>query len=333
LNYLDSTRSTLPSWRRVRRNQRTFRKWAHHAPENLLHGYHLVEARRCEIDGKHNQAIDHYEKAIELSRKHGFLKEHALANEMAGRFYLKSGKPDLGLFYLRRARTTYVRWGAMAKVDSLDQEFANLREEDYFRTAPESNDVRSTLAPAAGNYQGYGNFLDLGTVIKASQVLSGEIILENLLERLMQVALENAGAHNASLVLNRDDQLVREITTRTVGTTTEHHLDSTPIEEVEEIPTSVIQYVARTREDLVLNDALNEDIFTQDDYIISEKPKSILCIPILSQSHLTGVLYLENLQSTHAFSQDRVAILNLLASQSAIAIENAKLYRQLNDSR
>ncbi|HKI73105.1 MAG TPA: ATP-binding protein, partial [Pseudomonadales bacterium] len=186
---------------------------------------------------------------------------------------------------------------------------------------------------SAQNFRGYGNFLDLGSVIKASQVLSGEIILDNLLERLMQVALENAGAHSASLVLSSDDELILEITTRYSGSASKHERPGIPIAEATTLPVSVVQYVARTLEDLVLNDALNEDIFTQDEYITAHQPKSILCIPILSKSHLTGVLYLENLQATLAFTQDRVAILKLLASQSAIAIENAKLYQQLNASR
>lgn len=336
---LVSRLSSVSAWQqvrfgaRIRRNQRRLRKWAHHAPENVLHGYHLVEAELHRTRGNVTEALEHYDQAISLASDNGFLKEHGLANELAGRFHIGAGKRELGLFYVRRARASYVRWGAMTKVSALDAEFIELADAEYrerTRNFKTPNSIGSLSTP---NYRGYGNFLDLGSVIKASQVLSGEIILDNLLERLMQVALENAGAHTASLILAHDDELVLEITTRYNGSTSEHRREDIPVAQAKNLPVSVVQYVARTQEDLVLNDALNEDIFTQDEYMISHQPKSILCIPILSKSHLTGVLYLENSQSTLAFTQDRVAILKLLASQSAIAIENAKLYQQLNDSR
>lgn len=319
---------------RVQLNQRKLRKWAHHAPANVSHSFHLVEAELARLDGNLTRALEHYDKAIHLAQENGFLKEHALANELAGRFHLGQDKRELGLFYLRHARASYVRWGAMTKVSSLDSEFVELAEADYLDRQWRNYGNTVTLGNAnVPHFQGYGNFLDLGSVIKASQVLSGEIILDSLLERLMQVALENAGAHSASLILSRDDELILEITTYYKGATSKHERPGIPIAEATSLPVSVVQYVARTLEDLVLNDALNEDIFTQDEYIISHQPKSILCIPILSKLHLTGVLYLENVQTTLAFTQDRVAILKLLASQSAIAIENAKLYQQLNDSR
>jgi PAS domain S-box-containing protein len=317
---------------RVQANQRQLRKWAHHAPENISHAYHLIEAEAARVDGDITNALKHYDRAIELSRANGYLKEHGIANELAGRFHLSEGKHELGLFYMRHARASYVRWGAMAKVNALDLEFVELADQDLMeRHRHALDDSIGDLSQQ--NLRNYGNFLDLGSVIKASQVLSGEIILDNLLERLMQVALENAGAHSASLILARDDELILEISTRYNGSTSEHWRENIPVADAKEIPVSVIQYVARTQEDLVLNDALNEDIFTQDEYITTRQPKSILCIPILSKSHLTGVLYIENIQSKLAFTQDRVAILKLLASQSAIAIENAKLYQQLNNSR
>ncbi len=318
---------------RLRSNRRLLRKWSHHAPGNVLHGYHLIEAERARFYGKLESASDHYDKAIAFARKYKYLKELGLANELTGRFYLNLGKRDLALYYFDRANTSYRRWGAITKVKKLNEEFSELAESEQLRlvnrnlTAPELQRLTND------NLLSYGNLLDLGSVIKASQVLSGEIVLENLLERLMQVCLENAGAHSASLILSHDNQFVVEITTWNIGSNIEHQLKKAPLELTEHLPISVIQYVARTQEDLVLNDALTEDIFTQDDYILSQKPKSILCIPIQSKSHLTGILYLENRQATHAFTQNRIAILKLLASQSAIAIENAKLYQQLNDSR
>lgn len=319
---------------RLKLNQKQLRKWSHHAPENILHGFHLIEAERAKYNGNTTSAMDHYELAIGYASKYGFLKEQGFANELTGRFYLDSGKHDLALFYLERAKTIYRRWGATTKVYWLNEEFTDLYDSDQSNQAGRIPTTTNGLQDFGGNQiPTYGNSLDLGSVIKASQALSGEIVLENLLERLMQVSLENAGAHSASLILTRNDQLVVEINTWYSGSTVEHSLDNIPLQKADHLPVSVIQFVARTQKDLVLNDVLNENIFAQDEYIINSQPKSILCIPILSKSHLTGILYLENLHATHAFSQNRVTILKLLASQSAIAIENAKLYQQLNDSR
>lgn len=308
--------------RRIRRNLRKLRKWAHHNPANCLHRYHLVQAVSAESKGQDLKAIKHYDLAIEYAAENGYLNDLALAEELAGRFYLSTGKRGIAMYYLGNANNHYRRWGAENKVNTLTREFSELN-----RQLPEND------AMTQGFSYGEKSLLDLETVMDASQVLAGEIVLENLLERLMQVALVNAGGHKASLILNNDNKLSVEITTWVEGNDTEYRFASVPLEDATELPISVAQYVARTREDLVLNNATSEDIFTQDAYILREKPKSILCIPVLSQSHLTGILYLENSHSTHAFTQDRVSLLKLLASQSAIAIENSRLYQQLNDSR
>jgi len=318
---------------RLRLNQRLLRKWSQYAPENILHGYHLIEAEKAKYHGNALVAMEQYDLAINLSLKYGYLKEQGLANELAGRFYLETGKRDLGFFYLNRAKMSYRRWGATTKVEWMNDEFSELSESDQFGSANRNFETTSNSNFTNDGFRTYGDFLDLGSVIKASQVLSGEILIESLLEKLMQVSLENAGAHGASLILVHENNFVVEISTWYNGAVVEHRLDNILLEDSTHLPISVIQYVTRTQEDLVLNDALTEDIFTQDDYIIREQPKSILCIPIQSKSHLIGVLYLENLHVTHAFTQGRIAILKLLASQSAIAIENAKLYQQLNESR
>ncbi len=308
---------------KIARNRRRLRKWAHHSKENMLHRYHLVEAEFAAWQGRQLAAMQHFEDAISNAEKHHYLNDLALANESTGRFYLTTKKRDLALYYLRNAAKNYQRWGASNKVGQLENQFNEVSQQPV-------NPVQSTAANFVYNDR---NFLDLETVMKASQLLAGEIVLENLLERLMQVALISAGAHKASLILSNDHHLSIEITMWVTDGETEYRFESLPLADAEDIPVSIVQYVARTQEDLVLNDATNEDIFTQDDYILREQPKSILCIPILSQLHLTGILYLENRHSTHAFTQDRVALLKLLASQSAIAIENSKLYQQLNDSR
>lgn len=315
---------------RVQRNLRLLRKWSQHAPMNAAHAFHLVQAELAAANQLPTLAIDHYETAMALAEKSGHIHILGLTQELTGRFFEKQAKHSLSTFYIKRARSSYVRWGASNRVSSLDQEFESTTEGESLTQHPRT---RALTEYPASTERLYDNFFDLGSVIKASQVLSGEIILESLLEKLMQVALENAGAHSASLVLADGDDLYVEIRSQYNGANTDHEVKREEISQSKNLPTSVIQYVARTEEDLLLNDATNEDIFTQDDYVMTARPRSILCFPILSKSHLTGVLYLENLENTYAFSQDRVSVLKLLASQSAIAIENAKLYQQLNESR
>jgi predicted ATPase len=299
-----STRTRI----RIRKNLRDLRKWSQHAPMNIEAGYQLVMAEFSRVNGQDTKAVEHYDRAINAAEQYGQTHLFSLAQELTGRFYERKNQTSLSNYFLLRARSSYVRWGAVTKVNALDREYRELAEQG-------AQYVRRPLPLIDSTEQAYTDHMDLGSVIKASQVLSGEIILDTLLEKLMQVALENAGAHSAGLVLTEGEDLCVEILSRYNGVNTDHRRQRIPIAECYDVPASVIQYVARTEEDLVLNDASNEDIFTQDAYIANVKPRSILCFPILSKSHLTGVLYLENLQTTSAFSEDRVAVLKLLASQ------------------
>lgn len=310
---------------RVKLNQQKLRKWTQHAPENTLHAYHLVEAALAIFDGDKFSAIEHFEQAIDSANKNGFIKEHAFGCELAGRFYAEDNKQGLAVYHFRKARESYVRWGANAKVRALDLEYAELRDGHYLESSKDNIVTTETIESGILRHDVVhnSNYLDFGTALKATQALSGEIILSTLLERLMEVALENAGAHAASLILKDKEHLFLEISSRFTGSATEHKVQRLSLQHTNNLPTSIIQFVARTKEDIVLNDASTDEIFTQDEYLLSHKPKSVLCVPILSKSHLTGVLYLENIKSTHTFTQDRVALLKLLAAQAAIAIENA----------
>ena len=167
----------------------------------------------------------------------------------------------------------------------------------------------------------------------ATQALSGEVVLEDLLKRLTQLALENAGAHSAHLLLNQSGAMQLKISTSFNGENIEHDLTEQNLDDLTSLPLSIVRYVARTQKNLVLNDGHAEGGFTQDEYILRNKPKSILCMPIFSKANLTGILYLENSQTAYAFTEKRVTLLKLLTSQSAIAIDNAKLYQQLNASQ
>ena len=307
---------------RIWRNLRLMRHWAHHAPANIAHRFHFIRAELAASRGQDLRAMSFYEQALEDANRAGYINDVALIAECCGRFHLRYGRNAYARYHISIAIRNYQRWGAEAKARALQNEF------------PEMTD-RLLNEEATGGfvYSTNKNLLDLETVTRASQVLAGEVVLERVLERLLQTALLNAGGHCASLILRSDDELRVEITTWMNDSETESRLNSLPVTESDEVPISIIQYVARTREDLVLNDAVNDDIFTQDQYILRDQPQSIICIPIESQSQLIGILYVENSHSTHAFSQERVSVLKLLAAQSSIALANASLYQQLSDSR
>lgn len=307
---------------RIRRNLRLMRRWVHHAPANISHRFHFIRAELAASRGQDLRAMNLYEQALEDANRTGYINDAALISESCGRFHLRNGRQAYARYHLGNAHRTYQRWGAESKVRDLKNEFPDMADR------PVAEEIAGGFV-----YSTEKNLLDLETVTRASQVLAGEIVLERVLERLMQTALLNAGGHRASLMLRSDEELKVEITTWMKDGETQYRLDSLAVTESDDVPISIIQYVARTREDLVLNDAVNDDIFTQDEYILRERPQSIICIPIESQSQLIGILYVENSHSTHAFSQDRVSVLKLLASQSSIALENASLYQQLSESR
>lgn len=328
------TQKAIRRWR-LQQNLRRLRKWKHHAPENISQGYYLILAEMQRFGRNPEKATDYFEIAISEAKANGYLKEQSLANELAGRFHLSSGKNDLAAHYLNAALTAYTRWGAMNKSRALSKEFEELFQEQTHKDVQirviTEKDKENQFYP--GQQNSHGDFLDIASIIKATQALSGEVVLESLLRRLMQLVLENAGAHSAHFLLNQSGVITLQIITSFNGENIEHDLTSQPLEKLTSLPLSVVRYVARTQEDLVLNDAREHEGFKQDEYILRKQPKSMLCIPIQSKAHLTGILYLENSQTTYAFTEKRITLLKLLASQSAIAIDNAKLYQQLNSSR
>ncbi|MEM1393019.1 MAG: AAA family ATPase [Cyanobacteria bacterium P01_H01_bin.150] len=313
--------------KKVAANQNKMKKWAHHAACNFQHKYDLVEAEKARIFGKNVKAMNLYDRAIAGAKENEYTQEEALGNELAAQFYLVLGKDKIAKTYMTDAYYGYIRWGALAKVKDLEERYPNLiiRSET---TAPEqdiSRTIVSSSSRALGSSTNSNNILDLTTVMKASEAITSEIVLDNLLDKLLSIILENAAAQKGCLILLKDEQLFIEA----IDNDQDNDLvvlQSTPIEKSQDIPLSVIHYVARTQQPLVLNDATQEAIYKDDSYILQEQPKSILCAPIFFQGKFTGIIYLENNQATGAFTNSRLEILKLLTSQAAIAIENAHLY-------
>jgi signal transduction histidine kinase len=317
---------------RVAANQDKMKLWAQHAPMNFLHKFHLVEAERARVLGNESEAREQYDRAIDLAREHEYVNEEALANELAAKFYLARGQVRIAHHYLRDAHYAYLRWGAMAKVRDLETRYPQFFET---RVAP---NLYQPVTPTSIIYteQHMSTALDTRSVLKASQAIASEIVLDRLLARLMRIVIENAGAQRGVLILKRDGQLVIEAegTVDEAEGTVENVrvLQTVPVGAHPSLPMAIIHYVERTKEYLVLSDATQEPVLATDPYITKEQPKSVLCTPLVKQGKLTGMLYLENNLATGAFTPDRVEVLNLLAAEAAISIENAQLYKNLEEA-
>ena len=256
-----------------------------------------------------------YDQAIRAARASGFVHNEALANETAARYYAGRGFEKIANTYLRDARYCYIRWGADGKVRQLDEMYPHLKEAD------------PALVPT-GSIGTSVEHLDLATVIKVSQAVSGEIVLERLLDTLMRTAMAQAGAERAVLILasGAEPQIVAEATTS--GDTVTVHLRDEPVTATT-LPESVLRYILRSQESVILDDASAQSPLAADPYVRERQTRSVLCLPLLNRAKLIGVLYLENNLAPRVFSPARISVLKLLASQAAISLENTHLYRDL----
>ncbi|MCP4136285.1 MAG: AAA family ATPase [bacterium] len=307
--------------KRVKRSLKKLRKWAHHGPMNYLHKYYLVKAELSRVLKRYNRAADYYDRAADLAGEQGFLYEEGLANELAGSFYYKRGRMKTARVYLQDARYCYERWGSPVLAEQLDKAYSQLilpgMREDQLRDM-------SFFTYSSTSAERTSNVLDMSAVMKASQAISGEIDLGRLLFSMMRIVMENAGAEKGYLILESGDDLVIEAEGR-IDTEDIRVLQSIPVKDYPDIAASIIYYVERTKESVILNDAANEGIFAADPYIMEKRARSILCGPVINQGKLSGILYLENNLTTGAFSNDRIRMLKVLSSQAAISIENSRL--------
>ncbi len=289
--------------------------WAENCPENFENRAALVGAEIARIEGRVLDAEQLYEQAIHSAQANGFVHNEALIDELAARFYAARGFEDIAHLYLRKARYGYLRWGADGKVRQLEEMYPHLRAEE---TAPGPT---STIAMPVEH-------LDLATVIKVSQAVSSEMVLEKLIHTLMRTAIEQVGAERGLLILARggEQRIAAEATTS--GDTVNVEPRDMPVNETM-LPESVLHYVLRTRDSIILDDASAQPQFAADPYIRQHRARSILCLPLTNQARLVGALYLENNLTTRAFTPTRITVLKLIASQAAISLENTRLYRDL----
>ncbi|HSF74905.1 MAG TPA: ATP-binding protein, partial [Microcoleus sp.] len=302
----------------VNSNQQIMKKWAYHAPMNYQHKYELVEAEKARLFSDKLAAMDYYDLAIKGAAANGYTQEEALAYELAGEFYQSLDKDIIARSYVTKAYYAYIGWGALAKVKYLESRYDYLVERH--QEAIYKNIVTTAQTTINNSF-----VLDLSTVIKASQAVSSEIILSRLLEKLVQLVKENAGAQKVLFLAKTGNQLFIEaaLTDQFNDVTV---LQSLPIAESDILPISLINYVERTEKYLVVDDATRTDQFQFDPYIATNQPLSILVLPIIHQGNLTGILYLENNLTKGAFTSDRLEILGILSAQAAISLENARFY-------
>lgn len=306
--------------KRVTSQLKKLKKWAEAAPLNYQHKYDLVAAELAAFRGRQRQARKHFEDAIDNARNSGFLQEEALAYELAGSYFFSRQNGRLAKYHFKQAYQAYTLWGAQAKVKQIEAQYPQFFTRETYKpaakeTTKRSRKISSTVSTSSASATAV---LDLGSVIKASQALSSVIKLDDLLDHLMVLAIENAGAQSGYLLLLEDDH----------WQTVAYGGEATPDNN---LPASILNYVSRSRETIVLDDATAKGQFMQDPVILATRPKSILCLPLIHHREVIGILYLENNITSGAFTQERLTVLNLLASQAAISIENARLVTQLED--
>lgn len=296
-------------------HHRQLESWARHCPENFENRAALVGAEIARIEGRLFDAMRLYERAIQSAHANGFVQNEAIANEVAARFYEARGFKEIAKLYRRTARHCYAVWGADGKARQLDERHPQPAKEEVVPTSI------STIGARVEE-------LDLATVIKASQAVSGEINLDNLINTLMRNMVALAGAERVLLILVRDATAKIAAEATTIRETVyvqlrDEHLSATTL------PESVFQYVLNTREAIILDDASVQSPFAADPYVAQSHARSVLCLPLLHQTKLVGVMYLENNLAPSVFVPGRIAVLKLLASQAATALENSRLYRDL----
>jgi len=301
----------------LRSHYKMFEVWAEHCPTNFENRAALVGAEVARIEGRLVDAEGRYEKAIRSAHANGFIHNEAVAYELAARFYAARGFDKITDAYLREARSCYLHWGADAKVRQLDQLYPYLTKEE-----PTRGTSSTIFAPA--------ELLDLATVIKVSQAVAGEMVLEKLIDGLMRAAIEHAGAERGLLILPRGDDLQIQAEATTSGEDVTVHLRSAA-DSTAALPESVVRYVMRTQETVILDDASSQNPFSADHYMVQHRPRSILTLPLINQGKLISILYLENNLTPRVFTPDRITVLKVLASQAAISLENTRLYRDLED--
>ncbi|PZO58721.1 MAG: serine/threonine protein kinase [Phormidesmis priestleyi] len=334
--------------------------WATHAPENFQHKLDLVAAEVARVQGQRVEALDLYERAIAGAKQNNYLHEEAIANELAAKFYLDWGKEKIASVYLQDAYYCYVRWDAKAKTNDLEKRYPRLlqpifQENSTRRSAMSAltsianlnkshhsstqtlvhTSIHSTIHPSCTHTTSSNVALDFAAVIKTAQSISGTLELDKLMCQIAQIILQNSGGDRCALVLPNQDGVWSVEAAAAIDASDSASDDaselsctttSEPLEGNLNVPTKLLNYVKNTQS-MVVIDNLKTDLPVLGRYLLHHRPRSVLCLPILNQGHLIGLLYLQNQATSHVFTEDRIFTLYFLCTQAAISLENARLYQ------
>lgn len=304
-------RNQLQIAKLLKRNLKVMKKWANHSPNNYEHKYLLMKFEALTVLNPEKINESWYEQAVELALNNGFFQDAAIICECAGNHYLSKGLSRLGKHYITEAHELFGNWGATRKQEMLRNKYIG-----FFETVVQSKKAFESI--------------DMESFHKASRSISSEIVLENLINTFMNIVVENAGATSGHLFLTDEIGLY-------LATADREHLErnnqsSTRLENIKEIvPVKLIHYIQKSLEPIILHNADEEGLFKSEPQIRRNKIKSIIALPLLHHNQLIGILYLENNLMSHAFTEKDLLLLNTLASQAAISIQNAQLYLNLEE--
>ena len=316
---------------RVLRNRKKIKLWVKYAAMNNLHKLFLIDAELARIKGDVNGAMNLYDKAIELARKNDYTYEEAISNELAADFFIERGNKKIAILYVKEAYYCYFRWGAVRKIRNLEGKYSDffVKEKDV-KTSKKISEQHVMSMIGTSTSTSSTKVLDLGSVIKAYQALAGEIVLKKLLKKMIKIVMENAGAERGILILEKNSKYKIEAEGQ-IENNKIKVMQSIPLAQYDEMPLSIIKYVIRTRESIVIDEVSLDKKFSQNEYLKNNKIKSLLCSPVMHQGNLIALLYLENSLTTDVFTKNRLQIIKYLSSQIAVSIENARLYENLKE--
>jgi predicted ATPase/signal transduction histidine kinase/tRNA A-37 threonylcarbamoyl transferase component Bud32 len=328
---------------KIRSNVEKIQKWAHYAPKNYQHKLDLIYAEQHRVLGNKAEAIDCYDLAIAGAKENGYLNEAAIANELAAKFYLNWNKEKIAQPYMQEAYYGYARWGAKAKINDLEKRYPQLLKPILQQRELNLNPLESVATlhrnsvslstHTSTSTTSISDVLDFASVLKAAQVISSSIEFDELIASLTRILLQNSGAEKSVLILpQKDTWHVRAITSIRQEANSSAYiqaiLEPQPLETCQDIPQNIIHYVKNTQQKIVIDNLQTNIPGLIEEYMLIHQPQSVFCLPILNQKNLVGIIYLENKLTKGVFTNERLQVINLLASQVAISLENARLYQQ-----
>ncbi|RPJ04329.1 MAG: GAF domain-containing protein [Spirochaetaceae bacterium] len=317
----------------LKKIEKRFEKLSFDCPENYLNNLMLLQAESRWGKSIDTEVVKLYDASIAEAHAQGFIQNEAIANECAAKFYLSRELKTAAQVYMQKARYCYQQWGALAKVRQLDEKYGELLGTRAVQQAGSDDRFLGTMRTASSSTSssstpGSSSFLDVNTVMKATQAISGEIEMKNLLSKMIRILAENAGAQKAVLVLEDEGRLFVE---SVFSAGSAEGFTRLALEQYGSAPEPIIRYTAKTQEILALDDTSANGSFVNDTYVKAHNVKSVLCLPVIKQKRLVGVLYLENNLAAGAFTRERIEMMSVLSAQAAINIENARLYGRLEE--